>query len=85
MTQENKGPNIQSEGPLKISYGPGGSVNASTDQAATINMKTIESVGIKDLAFVEKHAINHIVGSVSHRIHFFGAANCDLPSIARDN
>lgn len=72
MSKENSSFNIRPEGEMSIEVGSDGSVQTSSKEAVTLDLKNIESVGIKNLVMVESHAINRIVDSVSHHVKFFG-------------
>lgn len=63
---------VSENGTMSISTPAGDAIEIGETGTASINLKKITAVGIYNLADVENHTINTIVGSVSHYVRFTG-------------
>lgn len=70
MDKENKEFQIVGDGEIQISLGIDGVVSATSDQAVTSNLGTIEAVGIENLVDVLSHEISTQYGFRSHLVKF---------------
>ena len=61
-----------SQGAVSITTTSGEVIAIDEKGSASIHLKQIKAVGIHNLADVESHNINHIVGSISHYVRFVG-------------
>ena len=60
------------DGTVSISTSTGEMIAIDEQGRANINLKKIGAVGIHNLADIEVHNINTIVGSISHYVRFVG-------------
>ena len=60
------------DGTVSISTTAGDVIEIDQKGSASVHLKQIKSVGIHNLADVESHNINNIVGSISHYVRFIG-------------
>lgn len=60
------------DGTVSIATATGDSIEIDGKGVACVHLKQIRSVGIHNLADVESHNINNIVGSISHYVRFVG-------------
>jgi hypothetical protein len=60
------------DGSATVRTTSGGVIDIAMDRNMTLNLETIESVGIHNLIEVETHQINHVAGSTSHFVRFYG-------------
>ena len=74
MEFDGSGPAIKrnADGTVSISAAAGEAIEIDEQGRANINLKKIEAVGIYNLADIEIHNINTIVGSISHYVRFVG-------------
>ena len=63
---------LNADGTVSISTAAGDVIEIDENGKANVNLKKIEAVGIHNLADVESHNINTIVGSISHYVRFVG-------------
>ena len=74
MEPNETGPTVKmnADGTMSISTTAGDVIEIGEKGTANINLKKIAAVGIHNLADVESHTINTIVGSISHYVRFGG-------------
>jgi hypothetical protein len=60
------------DGTATVHTAAGGVIDIAKDRNVTLNLETIESVGIHNLIEVETHLINSVAGSTSHFVRFHG-------------
>ena len=63
---------VNTDGTMSISTIAGDMIEIDEKGTANINLKKIAAVGIHNLADVESHTINTIVGSTSHYVRLTG-------------
>lgn len=59
-------------GTVSISTLDGDAIEIDENGRANVNLRSVGAVGIHNLADVEAHNINSIVGSISHYVRFVG-------------
>jgi hypothetical protein len=74
MKTEKHGSTIETreDGSTVVRTPGGGLLDLSKDRKATLDLETIQSVGIQNVVEVETHQIARIAGSTSHFIRFHG-------------
>jgi len=60
------------DGSATVHTPSGGVIDIARDRNVTLDLKTIESVGIHNVIEVETHQITRVAGSTSHFIRFHG-------------
>lgn len=78
MTDQPKSFNIRPEGAMSIKTQSDGTVNAVSDKPVTIDLGTIEAIGIGNLVDVESHDITRVAGITSHFIRLHGGGDVVL-------
>lgn len=69
---------MRPEGEMQIKNSADGRLTASSDKPVSIDLGTIEAVGIKNLVDIESHNITRIAGVTSHFIKLFGGGEIVL-------
>ena len=74
MEPNETGPTVKrnADGTMSITTTAGDVIEIGEKGTANINLKKIAAVGIHNLADVESHTINTIVGSISHYVRLIG-------------